>query len=450
MNKNFLIVGIFGFVMPMFAQNPMTLEQCVSYALENNNKLASATLDEAIAKMKVGEIRAAGLPQISGTAKLQQFDPLQRLFVENTGGPFLGDPNKPVGEVIAFPNFFQLPASAEASVSASQLLFSSSYIMALKAAKGYQELSKKNTLATRNEVVANVSKAYYQCVVAKESANLFETNIKRLDTTLHQLKEQNKAGFVEKLDVNRLQVSLNNLKIEKEKFDRTREFSLLLLKYQMNMPLNESIDVNSDGQSLESNVDFQTQTVDYSLRPEYVLLETQKKLNQIDVKNNKLAVLPTMSAFGVYGYNTANKSIPKLLPATDLWYKFALYGLQLNVPIFGGFVNNYKTQQAKLNEQKTDLNIATLKLGIELQVRQAEINLQQEKKNLNSQVQNLELAKEVARVTKVKYEKGLASSLEYYVSESELRTAQINYYTTLAAVYMAKVDYEFALGTIFK
>lgn len=450
MKKNFLVIGFLSVLTPLFSQKMMTLEQCVSFALENNYKLSSATIDEAMAKMKVGEIRAAGLPQISGTAKLQQFDPLQRLFVENSGGPFLGDPNKPVGEVIAFPNFFQLPASAEASISASQLLFSSSYIMALKAAKGYQELSRKSKLATRNEVVANVSKAYYQCVVAKESANLFEANINRLDTTLYQLKEQNKAGFVEKLDVNRLQVSLNNLKIEKEKFDRTKELALLLLKFQMNMPLEESIDVSVDGQSLESDLEIQTKTVDYSLRPEYTLLETQKKLNRLDVKNNKLAVLPSLSAFGVYGYNTANKSIDKLIPATDLWFKYALYGIQLNVPIFGGFVNNYKTQQAKLNEQKTDLNIASLKMGIDLQVRQAEINLQQEKKNLASQMQNLDLAKEVARVTKVKYEKGLSSSLEYFVSESELKTAQINYYSTLAGVYMAKVDYEFALGTIVK
>jgi outer membrane protein TolC len=432
------------------AQIKMTLNDCIDYALKHNPKLGIAQVDEKISKMKVGEIRGTGFPQVNSTAKIQQFDPLQRLFVENTGGPFLGDPQKPIGDVIAFRNIFQLPATADFNVSASQLVFSSSYIMALKAAKVYQDLSKKNTSLTRNEIVANVSKAYYQYIVAKESEKILENNIRSLDSSLNQLKVQQKIGFVDKIDVDRLQVSLNNLNLEKEKFQETEMLMKLLLKLQMNMPQDEDFEIEYELHSLDEKIDLPQVSVDYNLRPEYSLLLTQKMLNKIDTKNNKLSFLPTISLFSVWGYNTAHKSMEKLIPATNLWYNYFLYGLQINLPIFDGFTKYYKVQQAKLNEQKTDYNITLIKRNIDFQIKQAEIKLLQERKNIISQKHNLELAQQVANVTKIKYEKGMASGLEYFVSETELRTAQINYYTTLANYYIAKVDYEYALGTIVR
>ena len=65
---------------------------------------------------------------------------------------------------------------------------------------------------------------------------------------------------------------------------------------------------------------------------------------------------------------------------------------------------------------------------------------------LELQNQNIELAKEVARVTKIKYQEGIGTSLEVTTAETSLIEAQTNYYNALYDALVAKVDYEKANG----
>ena len=61
---------------------------------------------------------------------------------------------------------------------------------------------------------------------------------------------------------------------------------------------------------------------------------------------------------------------------------------------------------------------------------------------------NMELAKEVLRVTKVKYEQGVGSSLEVTTAETALKEAQNNYITALYDLLINKVNLDKALGNI--
>ena len=68
--------------------------------------------------------------------------------------------------------------------------------------------------------------------------------------------------------------------------------------------------------------------------------------------------------------------------------------------------------------------------------------------NLTAQKENQDLAGNVARVTKIKYEQGVGSSLEVTDAENSLRVAQTNYYSALFDAMIAKVDLDKAYGKL--
>src|SRR5690242_894472 len=54
-------------------QYSFSLKQAVDYAVTNRPAVQNATLDEAIAKQKVNEIRGLGLPQINGSVEFTDY-----------------------------------------------------------------------------------------------------------------------------------------------------------------------------------------------------------------------------------------------------------------------------------------------------------------------------------------------------------------------------------------
>jgi outer membrane protein TolC len=263
--------------------------------------------------------------------------------------------------------------------------------------------------------------------------------------------------------VDRIKVSLNNLKTEKEKFENLQDLSLELLKFQLNYPMNEDIEIVGSVDHLKlDSLSLSNQGLNYSNRIEYSLLETQMKLQKLNVKNNYIAYLPTISAFGNFGRSTQSPTFGGLFKTEtkgldgdseigpDKWYSYEMVGLSLSLPIFDGGKKHYLTQQAKLEQRKVENNFQQLKSSIDLQVNQSEISLKNSIKTLNSQKENVDLAAEVARVTKIKYQEGVGSNLEVTEAETALREAQNNYYNALYDAMIAQIDLQTALGTLVK
>jgi outer membrane protein len=215
-----------------------TLDDCIKYALENTVESKNARIDEQIAKARVRETVGIGLPQVSASVGLQHNQKLPRFFSqynpESPGGfiDLSGLPGIQSGDVVALQNFFQLRSSGNAGLTVNQILFNGSYLVGLKAADTYKELSTKNSELTKIQVVENVTKAYYGVLVNHERIGLFDSNIARVDSLLRTTRALNQNGFAEGIDVDRIQVSLNNLKSERLKFINLQNLSLCLMNFQ--------------------------------------------------------------------------------------------------------------------------------------------------------------------------------------------------------------------------
>jgi outer membrane protein TolC len=448
-----------------------TLEQCIEYALINSVNVQNAQIDQQIAAAKVKETAALGLPQVDGSISVQHNENLRRFF--STKQRAFGFSNLPAADypnflpglgdndVIASQNFFQLKSSGDAGINVNQLLFSGSYIVGLQASKAYKDLSVKTAIQTKEQVVEQVTKAYYSVLINQERAELFDNNISRLDSLLKNTLALNKNGFAEGIDVDRIRVAYNNLKTERDNFLRIRDLSVELLKFQMNYALDQPLEVA--GKIADAKVDLDLvgykEGWDYKTRSDYRVLEANQRLQALSLKNQYASALPTLSAFANLGYFTQSTDIAGVFSTTsnisdngevgpDKWYGYSLFGVSLNVPLFGGFQKHFKIQQEKLTLKKVENGFKSLKQGIDLQVSQATTSFQNAMTSLRAQKENMDLASNVARVTKIKYEQGVGSNLEVVDAENSLRQAQTNYYSALFDAMIAKVDLDKAFGKL--
>lgn len=460
----FLLLALVSF--QSFSQSQsFTLEQCVSYALENAVDAKNAVLDERIASAKVKETIGIGLPQVSGTVSVVHNQKLPRFFTmyDPNGGffDFSGVPGIQPGDVVAAQNFFQLKSSGNASVSVNQILFNGSYLVGLQAANAYKDLSYKTTNQTKEQIVQNVTKAYYSVLVNRERMKLFDNNIQRVDSLFRTTKALFENGFAENIDVDRIEVTLNNLITEKSKFDRLQQLSVELLKFQMNYPQETPIEVVGEltYETVQVDLNDYLKDWDYKNRPDYQVLETNRKLQSLNLKNTYAAGLPSLSANANLGYTTQSPSISGLfktnssvnddgLIGPDKWYSFSSFGVTMNIPIFSGLQRTYKVQQEKLTLQKVENGFNSLKKGIDLEIKQATTAYQNSQEALDAQTRNMTLASNIARVTKIKYEQGVGSNLEVVDAESALKESQINYYNALFDAAIAKTDLDKAFGKL--
>lgn len=448
------------------AASSFTLEKCIQYALENSIRAKNAQLDQQIANAKVKETIGIGLPQISGTSSIQHNPQLPRFFTTWTGTPGItgdlsGVPGIKPGDAIAAKNPFQLPSSGTASLTLNQLIFNGSYLVGLKAASTFKDLSVKTTEQTQQDIIQQVTKAYYAVLINKERTKLFDNNLGRVDSLLRNTIALNKNGFAESIDVDRVKVTLNNLRSERDKFRNLNELGLQLLKFQMNYPQDQPIEI--EGNIADVQVDpiatMDRNGFDYHNRPDYKVLEVNYRLQQLNIKNQYAAAVPVISAFGTLGSSTQSPNIPGIFQTNssiddvaglgpDKWYGFSQIGVSLNVPIFTGLSRSFRIQQEKLRLMQMDNNFINLKNSIDFEVEQSSISFENAILALGAQKENQDLAGNVARVTKIKYEQGVGSSLEVTDAENSLRTAQTNYYSALFDAMVAKVDLDKAYGRL--
>jgi outer membrane protein TolC len=339
----------------------------------------NASIDEEIAKNTVKRTIGIGLPQLNGNVNFQDF---LKIPTNLLPGEIFGKPGTQI------PAQFGVQYQSSFGLELNQLLFDGSYLVGLEASKTYKELSNKNLKRSRIETAVGVTKAYYSVLVSNEQLSLLDANIERLKKSLNDTKALFANGFVEKIDVDRLTVLNNNLETERGNVIRLLELNLNLLKFQMGMNIQFKLVLKDSIGSLQV-AEFLTvkDTSAYQERIEYSLLETQKKLNELDLKRYKSLFLPSLSAFG-----TTSRSLQSndFLNLTDRSFPATIIGFRLSVPLLSGGVKTYQVRNAKLEVLKTENNLINLRNGINLEVEQAQTVYRNGLKSLENQKRNMD------------------------------------------------------------
>ena len=193
---------------------------------------------------------------------------------------------------------------------------------------------KQTTESRKIDVAVNVSKAFYDVIATKQQIKVSAENINRLEKSMNNAFQQYKAGLVDKTDYKRATITFNNTKALKQSNEELLKAKIEYLKYLMGYPVAASLNLVFDSLQMEKEIAVDTlQTANYNNRIEYRLLETQKKLQEANVKYNKWAFLPNASLNGAYNLNYLNNDFGKLY-SNNFPNSFA--AVTLSFPIFQG------------------------------------------------------------------------------------------------------------------
>ncbi len=440
------------------AVHAFTAKQAVDYALQNAVQVKNALIDVELQRQTNKEVTAAALPQITGSGSAT-YNPnvavqtFPNFIAQGTYGVLVANNVKDGnGSPIVAPSDFGLINAAFGAkyaviggVDLKQLLFDGQVFVGLLARKEIIHNSQLAADVTKEQIKANVYKIYYQLVVGQRQIGTITANIDNYDKLLHDTKEIYKNGFAEKLDVDKVQVQLNNLETQKLKAQNQIDAGTAGLKFLMNMPQKDSLlltDTLSDDE-LKSNI--LDEAFNYQDRKEFQQLESSVKLGAYNVRRYKLSKIPTLSFEANYSKSAQRNQFNF---TKGPYFTSSFLALRLNVPIFEGGATNAKIAEAKLSMLKTSNNLEQLKSSIDNDVAQSRINFKSALITMDSQKKNIELAQQVYNSTKLKYEQGLGSNQEINTAQTDLVTAQNNYYNSLYDAIIAKINYLQAAGKL--
>ena len=420
----------------------LTLEECISLALENNENLKNSYLEEKISTALSKEYLSVGLPQISFDGGIKYNHEVQKSIIDISR--FM--PGVPEGteQEVQFGQTYD----GRMDLYVNQMIFNGSYFVGVSASRELIRLSEKMTKRNIIDIYESVQKAYFTTLNTKSRIDLVNENLDRLSELLDQTNKLYENGFVEKLDIDRITVSYNNLKSEKIKADRLYDLSISVLKFQIGLPIQIEIELIGElSEDMINNFSYELKDFDYSKRIEYSILQTDKNLKSYDLKNNRSQYLPQIYANYNYGYNSS-ASQSNLFFNSDRWKKFGTLGFLVVIPIFDGFLKRSKINQSKYKIEQIENQMMFLERSINLQINQSFANFENSKESLEITRKNLNLARDVYYASEKKYSEGVGSNLELIDSNNSLKTAQNQYYNALYESVIASIDIKKTLGVL--
>ncbi len=413
----------------------LSLQDAVAYAMQNATEIRNARVDVLDAEQNVKENLSRGLPQINAAVDYQHFLrvpvlPLPEAFA-------MGDPNAP--DEIAF----QLKNNFTAGVNARTMVFDGSFFVALRAARAsgsYFNLELENA---ERRVRSQVTQAYFPVLLIKTNIEVLNNNISNLEKLLTETRAQYEAGFVEKLDVDRLRLSVSNLTSQRDQLLDQGENALRALKFTLNYPIEEPLVVEDDLDELQIEVEQAALTADipYLDRPELRLLDQTLELQDLNIELQRAAYLPTayVGLSGQYQYQGNSLS-------DGFWAPTVVASLSISAPIYDFGGRSARVERARLAKQKVANQRGDISRSIQLEVLNARSSFNAANTRFRSTKENVELAESIYETTRIKYQEGVGSSIEVVQAEQQLYDSQANYLTALYDALVAKENLYLALG----
>jgi outer membrane protein len=421
------------------AINEFTAKQAVDYAMKNTVQVKNALLDIEQQKQSNKSITAQALPQITGNVSLTDYLSIPTSLIP---AEFF---NGPAGTYV--PIKFGTKYNGTYGADLQQILFDGQVFVGLQARKTSIDFQSKAAEVTKEQIKANVYKIYYQLVVGQRQIGTINANIDNYEKLLHDTKEIYKNGFAEKLDVDKVQVQLNNLNTQKLKAQNQIDAGIAGLKFLLNMPQKDSLVLTDTLSDEELKSGILDENYNYEDRKDYQLLGLQTKLEQYNIKRYQLSKIPTLT-FSANVNQNAQRSTFNFFKSGEPYFTTSFISFKLSVPLFSGGAKNANIASARLDLLKTQNSIDQLKASIDNDVAQSRINMKSALVTMDSQKKNIELAQNVYNTTKLKYEQGLGSNQEINTAQTDLITAQNNYYSSLYDAIIAKIDYLQAAGKL--
>ena len=395
----------------------LTIDEAIDLALKNNKNYLISQAEVKQYKYRLRQ-NLGFLPNVT----LEGFKNIDEKLMEFEMPPLFPGA-EPTTTTIDFTKKYEFTFQLVQPVFAGgKILFS------YKNARLDLDIAREKRKNTRNDVILQVKKVFFNILVMKELLKAHNEALQLADTNYKNINENYKLGMASKYDLLRAELAAASIKPNILNVQKLLNVSILNLKFMAGIPEENKIKVLGKLNYSRCLLKL-AHLIDRSLvaRSEIRQLEMQMKKASNFLKMAYGQFLPGISLIASYSYRSDFFSFGK-----ENWDNYYTINLGISFPIFLGFKRSARVGEMKVMKKILDLNYKQLKEATKLQIHELYMTIQQEYENIQTGLKNIETANEGVRIAELTYHEGLISILELNASTNDLTKAKVNF---LQAVY---------------
>ncbi len=440
----------------LFAQTQiLTLDEAIQLALVNNKDIKVSYLNTEKSSAAVREAFGYALPSVDVAADFSHFlkkpkmpfPDFEALLTNATYNILFEENIIPEDQSKYLPiettlQSFALTNSYSASLTLTQVLFSSAVFEGIGATKIYYELSKAELNNTVSKTVLSVQTAFYGVLLSKAVLDITNASFSNAQENFNNVKALYNQGMVSEFDKLQAEVQVENIRPVLLRIENTLQTAKDGLKIITGVDQTVDIDVSGEIKLDSIDISNEDELIQEALLSNFNIqsLELKKQVDEAFIQLDVSEYWPTLAAFGNYTYTGSSD---------DLYfqnYDYSTVGLSLTFNLWQGNRTKNAVEQSTISFKQTEEQLLQLKDYTTLEVKAKVQELKRVKSLIEVQERTVKLAQRAYDISKVRYQEGAGSQLELQNADQDLRQARLNRVQAIHSYLVTKLELDQLLG----
>ena len=419
----FTYINIILFTAIAVAQEPVTLEEAMSYAMEHSPVLRVNKMKLEQATIQVEESRLQHIPDIYLSGDLRR-----NLIIPATPVPAnVFDSSAAEGELMYLK--FNTKWNSSAGVNLKYDLFNPEKINSVTQQQHQLRIQEYDTEITEADIREQVALVYADCVIAEEQMKLLKEDVTYYEELLNnanQLFIKEKIGLSEKNDAHRAYNESVAAYLEAKKITGDRKAELLyLIGMDVTTDNIKTLYLKEDIPTLLEKMEQKVMTYNSVNDLEIMRQQEVADLAALRAKSAQWKYAPTLSLNGYYGTNYYNNEFS--LFNNKFWRGNSYIGLSLIMPITKSFSTAKEVSRLRLQQRMESENLRDIRNKLEKERLNELSLLQVRQENYRLSRENWELSRQNSKAVKLQYEKGYIQQSELLNEQQKIRQSRHNF-----------------------
>lgn len=306
------------------------------------------------------------------------------------------------------------------------------------------ELAVEKSRGSKIDMINQVTKAYYQLMLAQDSYNVLNENFKLAETNFNIVNKMFEQGLVSEYDKISAEVQKNNAWPSVISGKNAVELARLQLKVLMGITADVKLVVDDNLANYENEMS--------KVANAEIDLTNNSSLRQIDMQTGmisrqrkmlKTSFIPTLALVGSYQVQSISNTNWNI--AKYSWSDAASVTLSLSIPIFKAKnFSSLKSNKVQLF-QLAETRINTERM-LKMQAQSFIDNMTTSSEQLSSNKEAVRLAEKGLEISQKRYDIGNGTILELTNSQVQLTNTRLSYNNTIYDYLVAKSELNKVLG----
>ena len=323
-------------------------------------------------------------------------------------------------------------------------LYAPAVYQTMKLTKSDLELAVEKSRNSKIDMVNQVTKAFYQLMLAQDSYNVLQENYKLAETNFEIVNKMFEQGLVSEYDKISAEVQKNNAWPSVVSGQNAVELARLQLKVLMGVTADLTLVVDDNLTNYEKEM--------AKVADKEIDLSNNSSLRQIDMQTNmigrqrkilKSAFIPTIALVGNYQLQSISNTNWNI--AKYNWSNAASVALSVSIPIFKAKnFTSLKSNEIQLFQlAETRNNTENM---LKMQAQSFIDNMTTSSEQLSSNKEAVRLAEKGVEISQKRYDIGNGTILELTNSQVQLTNTRLSYNNTIYDYLVAKSELNKVLG----